>query len=390
MTGVTAAEHWARVVGQDRAVAQLQRAAERPVHAYLLVGPRGSGVEEAARCFAASLITSGRDGDERSWDLALRGVHPDVVEVDPPATQIRVEDAQTIIDEVSRSPIEGERKVIVLFDAERLRLNESAANKLLKTLEEPPPRAVIVLVTSGADQLLPTIRSRCQRVDFAFLGTEPIAAALRHDGVAPERAELLARLAGGRLDRARALNGPLGPVRDAFVAVASAVDGSGGAVAQQAERIQAALQGALTELESAQAEEAERLTGELEAAGYPERTQRAQLRRLEERHKRAHRRSRIDALLEGIIALETVYRDALAGPGTERLNLDHEVLVVPPRAAAEALDACRAARQAIAEFNPNENLLVERLLLHLPAAGIGADLLRDGRRAAGTLAAAPE
>ena len=373
---MVATDHWARIPGQDRAVAQLQRAATRPVHAYLLVGPRGSGVEEAARCFAAALITDA--DDERTWDLVLRGVHPDVVEIDPPATQIRIEDAQAVVDEVSRSPIEGERKVVVLFDAERLRLNEAAANKLLKTLEEPPPRAVIVLVTSGADQLLPTIRSRCQRVDFAYLGAGAVATALAADGIPAERAELLARLAGGRIDRARALDGRLGPVRDAFVAATAALDGTGGAVARQAELVQDALQSALTGLEEAQATESEQLAAELEAAGYPERTRRAQLRRLEERHKRAHRRARTDALLEGITALETVYRDALAGRPDERLNTDRDVLAVDPRAAATALDACRDARQAIGEFNPNETLLVERLFLHLPAAGAGGRTLRNG------------
>ena len=374
MTPTMASARWDQVVGQDRAVALLQRAAERPVHAYLLVGPRGSGIEEAARCFAAAVVAP--DGDERSWDLVLRGVHPDVVEIDPPATQIRVEDAQQIVDEAYRSPIEGARKVIMVFDAERMRQNEAAANKLLKTLEEPPPSAMIVLVTSGADQLLPTIRSRCQRVDFAFLGTDAVATAFAASGVTAERADLLARLAGGRLDRARALDGRMGPVRDAFVGLTAALDGTGGAVAAQAELAQAALQGALTELEAAQSTEVEELTAELEAAGYPERTQRAQLRRLEERHKRAHRRARTDALLEGITALETVYRDAMAGPGVERLNVDREVLQLDPRAAGAALDACRAARHAIAEHNPNETLLVERLLLHLPAAGDGPNALR--------------
>jgi len=369
MTHVVATDHWSRIPGQERAVAQLQRAATRPVHAYLLVGPRGSGVEEAARCFAATLITT--DADERSWDLVLRGVHPDVVEIDPPATQIRIEDAQAVVDEVSRSPIEGERKVVVLFDAERLRLNEAAANKLLKTLEEPPPSAVIILVTSGADQLLPTIRSRCQRVDFAYLGADDVAAALRADGIPEARAELLARLAGGRIDRARALDGRLGAVRDAFVAAAAALDGTGGAVAEQTALVQDALQSALSGLEAAQATEAEELGAQLEAAGYPERTRRAQLRRLDERHKRAHRRARIDALVEGITALETVYRDALAGSPAERLNLDRDVMAVNARSASAALDACRDARQAIAEFNPNETLLVERLFLHLPPAGGG-------------------
>ena len=261
----------------------------------------------------------------------------------------------------------------MLFDAERLRLNEAAANKLLKTLEEPPPRAVIILVTSGADQLLPTIRSRCQRVDFAYLGADAVAAALVADGIPAERADLLARLAGGRIDRARALNGRIGPVRDAFVAAASAIDGTGGAVAEQAELVQDALQTALSGLEDG----AGRRRPSSSAPSWrpratPSARAAAQLRRLEERHKRTHRRARIDALLEGITALETVYRDALAGSADERLNTDRDVLVARPHGPPPAaLDACRDARQAIAEFNPNETLLVERLFLHLQPAGRG-------------------
>lgn len=377
---------WGRVVGQDSAVARLQRAAERPVHAYLLVGPRGSGVEEAARCFAAAVVAP--EGDERSWDLAMRGVHPDIVEIDPPANQIRVEDAQAIVEEAYRSPIEGARKVITVFDAERM--NESAANKLLKTLEEPPPSALLVLVTAGADQLLPTIRSRCQRVDFAFLGADALITALRADGLDAERAELLAHLAGGRVDRARALHGRLGPVREAFVTATEAVDGSGSAVAAQADALLAALADALSELEAAQGAEVETVAAELEAAGYPERTRRAQLRRVDDRHKRAHRRARTEALLEGITALETVYRDAMAGPDAPRLNTDRPALVVDAAAASLALDACRVARQAIAEFNPNETLLLERLLLHLPVPRTHVHSDRGARDPTGTLAAAPE
>jgi len=364
---------WDRVVGQEKAVALLQRAAERPVHAYLLVGPRGSGIEEAARCFAAALVAP--DGDERAWDLSLRGVHPDVVEIDPPANQIRVDDAQVIVDEVYRSPLEGDRKVIVVFDAERM--NDNASNKLLKTLEEPPASAVLVLVTAGADQLLPTIRSRCQRVDFAFLGPDAVAAALAQSGVDPERARLLAALGGGRIDRARAIDGRLGAVREAFVDTAATLDGSGSAVAQRADAVQDALQSALADLEAAQATEAEELTAELAAAGYPDRTQRAQLKRLEERHKRQHRYARTEALVEGITALETMYRDALVGPATDTLNTDRPRLVLDARAAARALDACRAARHALAEHNPAEPLLLERLFLHLPPSGhVGASLPR--------------
>jgi DNA polymerase-3 subunit delta' len=358
---------WERIVGQDRAVTLLQRAAERPGHAYLLVGPRGAGVEDAARSFAAALVAS--EGDERAVDLVVRSLHPDVVEIDPPANQIRIEDAQTIVDEVHRSPIEGDRKVVLVFDAERL--NDVAANKILKTLEEPPARACIVLVTAGADQLLPTIRSRCQRIDFGSLDEATVRAALAAAGVGEGDAALAARLAGGRIDRARELAGRVGPVRGAFVDAASALDGTGATVARYHERIWGAFEVALADLEAAQSSEAEQLAAELEGAGYDARTATARRRQLEERHKREHRRERFVLIVEGITALESWYRDALAGPGSAPLNIDRPLASVGPRSAAAAIDACRRARQAF-EFNPNESLLLENLLLQLPAATASA------------------
>jgi len=353
---------WDRVVGQDEAVKVLRHAADRPSHAYLLVGPSGSGVEDAARCFAASVVAP---GDERALELASRGVHPDIVEIDPAATQIRVEDAQTILDEAYRSPVEGTRKVILVFEAERL--NEQAANKLLKTLEEPPDTALLVLVTAGADQLLSTIRSRCQRVDFAYLGPDAIRSALRADGVDEQRIELATRLGGGRLDRARALAGPLAGVRDAFAAAARTSTGTGSGAAAGVAAAEAAMSAALANLEQSQADELERLTAELAASGYPDRVVRTQVRRLADRHKRAHRAARTELLVEGITAIETVYRDALAGADAPRLDPGELPLPLVPRSCTRALDACRAARQALAEFIPNETLLLERLFLHLPA-----------------------
>jgi len=155
---------WDRLTGQDRAAALLRRAAERPVHAYLLVGARGSGVEDAARCFAAALVAP---DDDRAADLALRGMHPDIVEFEPEGAGYRVNEdvRQRIIPEASRSPIEGARKVIVLYEADRLSANAAvSANALLKTIEEPPPRTVMLLVTSMPTELPETVRSRCQRV----------------------------------------------------------------------------------------------------------------------------------------------------------------------------------------------------------------------------------
>jgi DNA polymerase III subunit delta' len=372
---------WERVVGQDAAVAQLKGAIGRPVHAYLLVGPRGSGVDEAARCFAASLVlgSEGAD-DERSWDLVLRGEHPDVVEIDPATTQIVVGDADRFVREAHASPIEGERKVVVLFGADRL--NDVAANRLLKTIEEPPARTHVVLVAERAERLLSTIRSRCQRVDFAYLAEpdvqEAVTRSLEGDAT-PDRIELVARLAGGRVDRARLLAGPLGPVRDAFLRAAESLDGTGAAVERETERVGDAVKVALQALEERQGEEVATLDLELEAAGYPSRVAQARRRLLTERQRRELRRARTDAWIEGITAIETLYRDVLAGGDAPSLNLDRHPPRVHPRAAVTALDACRRARDGLIEFNANETLTMQRLLLHLPSAALGGDVEKAPR-----------
>ena len=354
---------WERVVGQERAVGLLQRAAERPVHAYLLVGPRGSGLEDAARCFAAEVVSPG--DDRRVQDLVVRGMHPDVVEFEPEGNQILVAQAEGIIREAHRAPIEADHKVVAVFEADRL--NEQASNKLLKTIEEPPARSTIVLITSSPDELLETVRSRCQRIDLAPLPEAALRDALVGEHADPEAAALAARLAGGRLDRGRAMLGVLGDVRRAFVTVAAQLDGTGGSAMRGVEVASEALQDAVANLDGQHAIEVDELAAELERAGYPERSRTALLKRQAERHRRQHRRARTDLLLEGITALESVYRDVLAGPDTPRLNTDQPVLELTPRSCIEAIDACRRARLAF-EFNPNESLLLERLLLHLPAA----------------------
>src|SRR3954469_8024866 len=177
------------VVGQERAIATLEQAAQRPAHAYLLVGPRGSGVEDAARGFAAMLL--GVADDERGRGLVARGVEPDVVEFEPSGASYLVEAdvRKRILPEAARAPIEGERKVLILFEAERLRGNQNeSANAMLKTLEEPPDRTVVILVTSAPGDLLATIRSRCQRIDFDPVADDAITAALERDGLPADAA----------------------------------------------------------------------------------------------------------------------------------------------------------------------------------------------------------
>jgi len=355
------------VVGQERAVETLRRASERPSHAYLLVGPRGSGVEDAAREFAALLIGVG--DDERSVRLVQRGVHPDVVEFAPSGPSYKVQDdvRDTILPEAARAPIEAERRVLILLEAERLRGNQNeSANAMLKTIEEPPPRTMVLLVTAAPDDLLPTIISRCQRIDFDPVADDVLQAALERDGIDPETAATAAALGGGQLARARALAGPLAPLRAAFAGAAGRVDGTGATAFALAEELSGAVDQAADAVTERHESELTEFTAEMERLGYEERDAQRLRRRIEERQRREVRRTRIDLLLEGVTALESVYRDSL-GEGAAPLNRDRPRLTVSPRAAAGALDACREAREA---FLINEKGLVRltHLLLALPPA----------------------
>ncbi len=333
-------------------------AAARPVHAYLVAGPRGSGAEDAARDLAAALV--GGAEPERAAGRVRRSTHPDVVEIEPAGSTYAVQEdiRDRVISEAFRSPLEGDRKVVILLDAERMR--PEAANALLKTLEEPPPRTVLVLVTGSPEELLDTVRSRCRRIDVPAPGRAEVLAAIGDD---PD-AELIAGLAGGRIDRARALAGPLRALRAVFASVPARVDGTGARALLLVDELGAALDAAASGVRSAhEAGEAE-LVSELEAAGYPERTAQAMRRRLARRHRREDRRARTDALVEGLSAVESVYRDVLGAPGPP-LNADRPSPAVGPSDCLSALDAVAAARAAL-ELNPVETLLLERLLLHLP------------------------
>jgi DNA polymerase-3 subunit delta' len=366
---------WDGVVGQERAVDRLRRAVAAPSHAYLLAGPRGSGVLEAARCFAAALVCpDGGCGTCNACRRARTARHPDVIEVEPAGTFVVVDQVEDMMKEAFTSPFEAERKVIIVTEADRFM--EAAANKLLKTLEEPPGRTHFLLLSEAPDELLPTVRSRCQRIDFAALSDADVAAALTGAGVPAEAASAAARLASGRLDRARSLAGLSGSVarpaagagpeaeagsvaglaalRSAAFEVARSLNGTGAAVALGSESIQAVLADTLAGLERDQKQEAKALEAELKDAGYPDRVARRLRKALEQRQQRATRRARTDALAEVVTALESFYRDAL---------------VAGSAAAVPALDDCADARRIIvARTAINEALLLEHLLISLPAA----------------------
>jgi DNA polymerase-3 subunit delta' len=357
---------WERLVGQERAIDALEHAIARPVHAYLLVGPTGSGVDDAARYLAIGLV--GGAGDERIEQLVFRRLHPDVVEFEPEGTFFLARQADDVIDEAMRSPVEGERKVIILREIERM--NETSANRLLKTFEEPPGRTVFVLTTSIPDEVLATIRSRCQRIDFAPVQTEQLAQVLQSEGVEAEAAHLAASLSGGQLARARALAGPFARVRRGFALAPSIVDGTGATAVRLADELDREIGASIEQVTEQHARELAAFEAEMERQGYqPKEAQRLR-RRIEERQKREGVRARRELLFEGVTAIEATYRDALAGGALAR-NTDVPTLTVNPRAAAVALDACREAREA---FLVHEKGVVrlQYLFMTLPPAAVAA------------------
>src|SRR5665811_1485445 len=143
-TEVPVAALFEGVVGQPTAVAQLRASARRPVHAYLLHGPPGSGKRAAARGLAAALLCpDGGCGTCNSCRRALAGTHPDLVTVERSGASLDVDDAREITTRAQKRPLESSRQVLLVPD---VHLALKAAPALLKTVEEPPPSTVFILL----------------------------------------------------------------------------------------------------------------------------------------------------------------------------------------------------------------------------------------------------
>src|SRR5215217_3992244 len=182
-----------------------------PAHAYLLHGPAGSGKRDAARDFAASLLARGASDPDSARLRVRHGAHPDLTWVTPSGAHemLRRDVDEAVVAAAARTPFEAGHRVFVLERADTM--NDEAANSLLKTLEEPPPYVVLLLLTDRPSQVLPTIASRCQGVRFDALGPDKVAQRLQSQGVPTEQALACARLALGDGEKALALGLKDGP-----------------------------------------------------------------------------------------------------------------------------------------------------------------------------------
>lgn len=206
---------WNRIRGQDAARDTFLAAIDRGRlgQAYLLVGPEGVGKRLFARELAKGFLCERPPAKMTACDACPAcaqveaGTHPDLLFLRTPEGkhELPVAAMREFCAHLALKPTRGPRKIGIVEDADDF--NEESANSFLKTLEEPPPGALLLLIGTGTDRQLPTILSRCQLVRFALLSDADLTAILADHGIDdPATRTRLARLASGSASRALALD----------------------------------------------------------------------------------------------------------------------------------------------------------------------------------------
>ncbi len=328
---------------------------EGPAHAYLFHGPAGVGKRAAARAFAGALL-----GDAPRVE---RGTHPDLYVLEPLGDQIRIGDIHSLRHDLHLRPFETDRRVYIVHGADSM--NPDAADALLKSLEEPPSYATVVLVADRAALLPDTIRSRCQLVPFRRLSRAGVARWLAEGsgGLSDVDAQLLARAAGGTLERARRLLEPAAAkARLELLAVVRASYRDPTFAAPAA--VKTVLGVASERAEDARAEARETADESLTT------------REAEQRERRAARGAERAYLIEAVETIATWCRDlVVAGSGAPQavINADQatelaeDAAIVSPEGAGAALEAALETRRRF-ELQLQAGLAFDALFVSLRRA----------------------
>jgi DNA polymerase-3 subunit delta' len=381
-----------RLVGQERVVAELRTAvaaagrlaadgtAVGTSHAWLFTGPPGSGRSVAARAFAAALqCPDGGCGQCHECLTALSGSHADVEIVAPTGLSYGVAETRALVARSALAPARGRWQVTIVEDADRF--TEQALNALLKALEEPPPRGIWLLCAPSAEDLLPTVRSRCRVVTLRMPAYDAVAEHLAGEGIDPVVAGLAARAAQGHVGRARRLatDPAAAEHRRQVLTVPSQVASVGGCYQAAAALVDAARAEADAVSEALDASEKDALReayGDTGERGMPKpRGVAGAISELEKRQRSRATRTQRDVLDRALLDLAAFYRDVLVvqlGADVELVNADHEPAVRELAAGGDAettlrrIEAVLAAREAI-EANVAPLLAVEAMAVSLRA-----------------------
>lgn len=206
---------WNNIIGHKQVITQLclMQQEDRIPHAMLFCGTDGVGKSLVAEALAAAILChtpvhNQACGHCKACRALAAGTHPDFFQIQPEsetkaAPAIRIEAVRKLQEEIARIPLLSERRVVIMQEADKM--NEAAANCLLKTIEEPSGQIVFILLTSRPSALLDTIISRCMRVEFGILQPEELVAILHQQGIEEPLAGKLASIADGSVSKALAM-----------------------------------------------------------------------------------------------------------------------------------------------------------------------------------------
>jgi DNA polymerase-3 subunit delta' len=345
-------------------------------HAWLFTGPPGSGRSNAAIAFATALVC--KDGGCSKCNdcmSTITGSHADVELIKTEGLSIKIDEVRELISRASWAPSVANWRVVVIEDADRL--TDSAANALLKVIEEPGLRTVWLLCAPTLTDVLPTIRSRCRHLALRTPSTKAIANLLiERDAIDPKVADFVARASGGHIGRARYLATDLNAkqnresilklpfmlkdVASAFKAAQILVDAAKNEALSDSEK--------KDEVEITKLKEAWGATGSRLAAGGSK-----AIKELEKEQKSRSTRMVRDYLDRALLDLSTLYRDVLlvqSGSSDSLINQDLKEQInklavsFGPERTLKKIEAILKTRTNLAQ-NAAPLLLIEALMCEL-------------------------
>jgi DNA polymerase-3 subunit delta' len=367
---------WDELVGQESAIEAVRRAAEpgsdAMTHAWMIVGPAGSGRSTLAHAFAATLISEG--DDEHALKLVMAGTHPDVSILATDRVSISIDEVRDLVTQSYYAPSTARYRVIVIEDADRM--TERTSNVLLKALEEPPPRTVWILCAPSVQDVLPTIQSRVRTITLRTPSVEQVAELIhQRRGVELDLATQAAREAQCHIGMAMRLatDEDARSRRDETVETVLGLQTVSTAVKAAAHLIALATadQKALLEkLDQEEREETLRTLGVAPGAAVPAGL-RGSVKLLEENQKRRATRSLRDGVDRIATDITSVLRDILMiqlNTGSDLVNqrflaqLEERAALTSVQQTLFAIDHIQIARDRIAANTPPQ-LALEAMLI---------------------------